>query len=76
MTDGDFLLQVPASNAASADLLNLGSPTQTTAPPLPGGGESLLVDMFDTLTTNATTTHTSNGIGSDLALGAEEAFKK
>ena len=59
--------------SGSADLLNLGSPTQTTAPPVPGG-ESL-VDIFDTLTTNPPS-HTTNGLGSDLALGAEEAFKK
>lgn len=63
----------PVGGSGSADLLNLGSPTQTTAPPVPGG-ESL-VDIFDTLTTNPPS-QTTNGLGSDLALGAEEAFKK
>ena len=56
------------------DLLNLGSPTQPVPPSVPGG-ESL-VDIFDTLTTNPAPSHTSNGLGSDLALGAEEAFRK
>ena len=69
-----FFQVSPVGGTASADLLNLGSPTQPVPPSVPGGVS--LVDIFDTLTTNPAPTHTSNGLGSDLALGAEEAFKK
>ncbi|XP_052799570.1 AP-2 complex subunit alpha-2-like isoform X4 [Mya arenaria] len=66
-----------ASGAASAsvDLLGLGTPTQTTAPPV-GGGDGFLVDMFDTLTTSSPAPATNGMDLGGLTGGAEEAFKK
>ncbi|XP_052799569.1 AP-2 complex subunit alpha-2-like isoform X3 [Mya arenaria] len=75
----DFLDQgsPAASGAASAsvDLLGLGTPTQTTAPPV-GGGDGFLVDMFDTLTTSSPAPATNGMDLGGLTGGAEEAFKK
>ena len=61
----------------SADLLGLGTPTQTTAPPI-GGDGGFLVDVFDQLSnTNQNLNSTSNGVDATaLTMGAEEGFKK
>lgn len=59
------------------DLLGLGTPTSTSAPQ-PPGGDGLLVDMFDSLTSTAPAPAT-NGMAANvggLTGGAEEAFKK
>ncbi|KAL4224513.1 AP-2 complex subunit alpha-2 [Mactra antiquata] len=66
----------PVGGSASVDLLGLGTPTQTTAPSS-GSGDGLLVDMFDTLTTNTSSSLPStNGVDMGLTGGADEAFKK
>lgn len=64
----------PVGGSATVDLLGLGTPTQT-APSAGGNGDGLLVDMFDTLTSNKPAPATNGMDLGGLTGGAEEAFK-
>lgn len=69
------LFQGNSQGGGSVDLLGLGTPTQTSAPPV-GGGDGLLVDMFDSLSTGGSAPATNGMDLGGLTGGAEEAFKK
>jgi len=68
------LVVLQGTSGGTIDLLGLGTPTQPVAPV--GGGDGLLVDMFDSLTTNSSAPATNGMDANGLTGGAEEAFKK